>query len=372
MKKIGILFGRERSFPEALIARINRIAEGGTVAEAVKIDKIMAGKPLDYAVVVDRISRDVPFYQAVLKNAAVTGTAVIGNPFLNGTGSYFFTLALAGKLGIPVPGTALLPSYDKPGNTSDTSFSNLVFPMDWEAIFAYIGFPAYMKAFDGEGAVEGIAGKKARWLPDRESFFEQHSKTGQQVMLLQEEIRAEQYYRCFCIGGRYLRIAAYDRRNPLYLRYQTDLQADAALLEQLEGYVLQLNRYLGYEVNMLEFAVREGVPYLVNGCDPVPEAEPELLGTVLFEWLVETTARYALERADAQSAERDNLHWGEYLRSSAGTGFREVRDQEVYAAVKAEAVSLMSAENAPVMPVRASKTAKPKKKTAKAKGNVEP
>lgn len=370
MKKIGVLFGRERSFPEALIARINGIAEGGTVAEAVNIDKVMAGKPMDYAVVVDRISGDVPFYRALLKNAAVTGTAVIGNPFLNGTGDYFFTLALAGKLGIPVPATTLLPSYDKPAGTSDASFSNLAFPMDWEAIFAYIGFPAYMKAFDGEGTVEGPDSKKVQWLPDRESFFEQHSRTGQQVMLLQEEIRAEQYYRCFCIGGRYLRTVAYDRRNPLYLRYQTDVQADEALRERIEGYALQLTRYLGYEVNMLEFAVREDIPYLVNGCEPVPAAEPELLGAALFEWLVETTARYTLERAEAQSAERDNLHWGEYLRASAGTGFTEVRDLEVYASVKAEAVSLMSAENAPVMPVRATKTAKPKKATARTRGSV--
>jgi glutathione synthase/RimK-type ligase-like ATP-grasp enzyme len=81
MKKIGILFGRERSFPDAFIERVNSKKIKGITAEAVKIDKVMQGEPTGYAVIIDRISQDVPFYRAYLKNAALTGTAVINNPF---------------------------------------------------------------------------------------------------------------------------------------------------------------------------------------------------------------------------------------------------------------------------------------------------
>ena len=66
MKKIGILFGKERSFPEAFIERINSKGEKGIVAEAVKIDKVIQGEPSGYAVIIDRISQDVPFYRAYL------------------------------------------------------------------------------------------------------------------------------------------------------------------------------------------------------------------------------------------------------------------------------------------------------------------
>ena len=81
MKKIGILHGKERSFPEAFVARVNSKNAPGVMAEPVRIDKAMQGDPSGYSVIIDRISQDVPFYRTLLKNAAVTGTAVINNPF---------------------------------------------------------------------------------------------------------------------------------------------------------------------------------------------------------------------------------------------------------------------------------------------------
>ena len=81
MKKIGILFGRERSFPESFIERVNQKNIEGIRAEPVFIDKVMQGEPSGYDVIIDRISQDVPFYRAYLKNAALCGTAVINNPF---------------------------------------------------------------------------------------------------------------------------------------------------------------------------------------------------------------------------------------------------------------------------------------------------
>ena len=81
MKKIGILFGQERSFPMAFVERINSKGVKDVMAEPVRIDKVAQGEPSGYDVIVDRISQDVPFYRAFLKNAALCGTAVINNPF---------------------------------------------------------------------------------------------------------------------------------------------------------------------------------------------------------------------------------------------------------------------------------------------------
>ncbi len=111
MKKIGILFGKERSFPEAFVERINSKKVKDITAEPVKIDKVMQGASSDYAVIVDRISQDVPFYRAFLKNAAISGTAVINNPFWWSADEKFFNNALAVNIDVPVPKTVILPSF---------------------------------------------------------------------------------------------------------------------------------------------------------------------------------------------------------------------------------------------------------------------
>jgi len=151
MKKIGIMHGKERSFPEAFVARINGKGINGISAEPVRIDKAMQGVPTGYAVIIDRISQDVPFYRTWLKNEALTGTAVINNPFWWSADDKYFNNCLMTKIGVPVPKTAILPSNDLPSDTSDDSFSNLAYPLNWDAIFSYVGFPAYMKPFAGGG-----------------------------------------------------------------------------------------------------------------------------------------------------------------------------------------------------------------------------
>ena len=191
MKKIGILFGQENSFPQAFVDRINQKAEKNISAEFVRIDKVMQGEPTDYSVIIDRISQDVPFYRAYLKNAALTGTAVINNPFWWSADEKFFNNCLATKINVPVPKTVILPSYDHPDDTSEESFSNLAYPLDWEGIFKYIGFPAYMKPYAGGGW------KNVYQLNNLDEFLAKHGETGQLVMMLQEEIKFEEYYRCY-------------------------------------------------------------------------------------------------------------------------------------------------------------------------------
>src|ERR687892_1529139 len=139
MKKIGILFGQEQSFPPAFVDRVNQKTGGKDIAaEFVRIDKVMQGEPCGYDVVIDRISQDVPFYRAYLKNAALTGTAVINNPFWWSADEKFFNNCLATKIGVPVPKTAILPSYELPADTTGESFANLHYPLDWDDIFNYI------------------------------------------------------------------------------------------------------------------------------------------------------------------------------------------------------------------------------------------
>ena len=310
MKKIGVLFGQERSFPMAFIERVNSKGVQDVYAEPVKIDKAIQGEPSGYAVIFDRISQDVPFYRTWLKNAALMGTIVINNPFWWSADDKYFNNCLMTQCGVPLPKTAILPSYELPHDTKGESFSNLAFPLDWDGIFNYVGFPAYMKPYAGGGW------KNVYRLADKNEFYQKHQETGQLVMLLQEEIVFEEYYRCYCIGRKHVRIMPYEPRSPHHLRYQASFSPSQERLKQMEEIVLTINNFLGYDFNTVELAVRDGIPYAIDFGNPAPDAERTSVGDENFEWVVETAANFAIEQAMKQQDGKVNLTWGEFVRRS--------------------------------------------------------
>ena len=315
MKKIGILFGMENTFPQAFIDRVNSKGEEGIIAEAVRIDKVVQADPTEYAVIIDRISQDVPFYRAYLKNAALSGTAVINNPFWWSADEKFFNNALAEKIGVPVPKTVLLPSKERPTDTSETSFRNLAFPLAWEEMFSYVGFPAYMKPHDGGGW------KSVYKVENVQDLWNKHQETGHLIMMLQEEIEFDDYVRCYCIGQKDVLIMPYEPRNPHHLRYASELKATGEerekLLATIKDYVLKLNLALGYDFNTVEFAVRNGVPIAIDFCNPAPDADIYSVGHDNFEWVVEAAANMAIERAKNHKPGQTNLTWGSFVQESA-------------------------------------------------------
>ncbi|MEM9324768.1 MAG: hypothetical protein AAGA85_03895 [Bacteroidota bacterium] len=310
MKKIGILFGMENTFPWAFIDRVNEKKVKGIEAEAVSIDQVQQAKPTDYAVIIDRISQDVPFYRAYLKNAAISGTAVINNPFWWSADEKFFNNALAESIGVPVPKTVLLPSSHRPPDTTEQSFRNLKLPYAWDEIIDHIGFPAYMKPYAGGGW------KSVYKLNNQEELFARHAETGELVMMLQEEIVFTDYFRCYALGGNKIHIMQYEPRNPFHLRYVRDAPPVAKkLLSTIEEYCIKLNTALGYDFNTVEFAVRDGVPYAIDFCNPAPDADVNSVGQDNFDWIVENAADMAIEKAQAQKAGQMNLTWGTFVQN---------------------------------------------------------
>jgi hypothetical protein len=311
MKKIGILFGMEDTFPQAFIDRVNSKNIKGIIAEAVTIDKVVQNQPTEYAVIIDRISQDVPFYRAYLKNAALTGTHIINNPFWWSADDKFFNNCLADVLGVPLPNTVILPSAEHPTDTTSKSFRNLAFPLDWDGIFDYIGFPAYMKPYAGGGW------KNVYRLENKEEFFEKHRETGQLVMLLQEEIVFEDYYRVYCLGGKAVRIMPYEPRNPHHLRYVVENpNKDKKLMATIKDYTLRLCKGLGYDFNTVEFAVRDGIPYAIDFGNPAPDAELTSVGAENFEWVVEEAAKMAIDFAKKHKEGKSNMTWGTFIKDN--------------------------------------------------------
>ncbi|WP_434978133.1 ATP-grasp domain-containing protein [Daejeonia sp. YH14] len=312
-KKIGILFGMEDTFPWAFIEKVNELGKGEYTAEPVKINELEQGKDYGYSVIIDRISQDVPFYRAYLKNASLNGTYVINNPFWWSADEKFFNNCLVTHLGLPLPKTFLLPSKERPDDTTEKSFRNLEM-MNWEHIFEEIGFPAYMKPFEGGGW------KNVYRVENPEDLWNKLGETGQLVMMLQEEIIFEDYYRVYCLGKKHVHIMPYEPRNPHHLRYVTESKYSGKelekILETIKDYTLKINQALGYDFNTVEFAVRDGIPYAIDFCNPAPDADINSVGEENFKWIVEHAAQFAIEMAKKQKPGKQNISWGSFVKDS--------------------------------------------------------
>src|SRR5438045_7344467 len=151
MKRVGILVGREVTFPESMIDSINEKGAGEVTAEMVECGGIRLDEPKRYDVIIDRISHEVPYYRATLKRFALEGTYIINNPFWWSADDKFFNFCLAAKLGVAIPKTVLLPQHSYIKDITSESLRNLEFPIDWDGSVVSVGFPAVLKPFDGGG-----------------------------------------------------------------------------------------------------------------------------------------------------------------------------------------------------------------------------
>jgi hypothetical protein len=286
MKKIGVLFGMENTFPGALVERINSMGVEGIEAEFVQVGGVEMAKPCPYAVIVDRISHDMPFYRAFLKNAALTGTQVINNPFWWSADDKFFNYALADKLGVAVPRTVLLPHKMFPPEIGETSVRNLEFPLKWDAIFDYVRFPAFLKPHDGGGW------KDVFHVHNADDFFQAYDQSRDLCMTLQAAVNFKEYFRCYVVGQKDVHIMPYDPRRPHAERYA-------------------LCKALGYDLNTVEFAVEDGIPYAIDFMNPAPDADRASVGEKNFEWIVDKVANLAVQRALKPA--KPELRWASLL-----------------------------------------------------------
>jgi glutathione synthase/RimK-type ligase-like ATP-grasp enzyme len=295
MKKVGILVGREKTFPDALIRSINERGQGDVVAEYITVGGVRYDEGREYDIIVDRISHEVPFYRAMLKRAALEGTLVINNPFWWSADDKFFNFSLARKLGVAIPKTVLLPQKDYIPGIVTESLRNLEFPLDWQGIVDYTGLPAILKPFDGGGW------KNVSRVNTLEELWYEYDQTGTLCMTLQEFIAFDQFVRCYCIGQEEVMIMPYDPtksylsgeqyiNNPNYLTTE--------LAERITKDVRTICRALGYDINTVEFAIKDGVPYAIDFMNPAPDAELISVGEFYHNWVTNAVTEMVFKRLE--------------------------------------------------------------------------
>lgn len=305
MKRVGILVGREKSFPDALIRGINERGKGKTVAEFIKLGAIRHDDPPKYDLVIDRISHEVPFYRATLKRMALEGTIVINNPFWWSADDKFFNYSLARKLGVAVPKTVLLPQKDYIPDIVSESLRNLEFPLDWDAISHYVGFPAILKPFDGGGW------KNVSKVSSKQELLREYDRSGTLCMTLQEFIDFDQFIRCYCVGRDEVMIMPYDPRKP-YLsgeQYTYDPEyLSPEMTARVTHDVRTLCAALGYDINTVEFAIKGNVPYAIDFMNPAPDAELASVGEFFHNWVTQSVINMVFRKL-AQRRMRQRRRW---------------------------------------------------------------
>jgi hypothetical protein len=343
VKRVGILVGREKTFPLALIERINERGGGEVVAEFVEVGGVRLDEGKRYDIIIDRISHEVPFYRAFLKRSALEGTYVINNPFWWSADDKFFNYSLAIKLGVAIPKTVLLPQKDYIEGITSESLRNLEFPLDWQGIVDYTGLPAIIKPFDGGGW------KNVSRVDSLEELWRVYDTTGTLCMTLQEFIHFDQFVRCYCIGQEEVMIMPYDPRKP-YLSGEQYINDPNYLAPELSARVTRdvqtLCRALGYDINTVEFAIKDNIPYAIDFMNPAPDAELASVGEFYHNWVTDAVVRLVFKRLEAEPCTEPRYRWDKLLNSA------HVVDGETHAMSAVASAAEQSARTIIPQPVR--------------------
>jgi hypothetical protein len=110
----------------------------------------------------------------------------------------------------------------------------------------------------------------------------------------------------------------YDPKQPHHLRYvQNPDPIDKKLMDKINAALTIISNSLGYDFNTIELAVRDGIPYAIDFCNPAPDADKNSVGEANFEWIVEAAANMAIRRAKVHKARQNNLTWGSFIKNFA-------------------------------------------------------
>ena len=302
MKKVGLLVGREWSWPPQFIDEVNGRG-AGVAAEFAMLGGTRMDEPARYAVLVDRISHEVPYYRSYLKKAVLDGVAVINNPFMWTADDKFFGAALCTKLGLAHPKTVVLPNQDYvPGIVKSESLRNLVYPLDWGALIDHIGLPCILKDAHG-GGWRGVY--VCNSIDDLIRYYD---TSGLLTMIAQEFIQWDQYVRCMVVGREKVLPMPYD---PHQRRYIPDPDYLApALRDRIVADSLTVCRALGYDMNTVEWAVRDGVPYAIDFMNPAPDMDINSLTPAYFDWCVKAMADLVIDLALNPRPALGETRWG--------------------------------------------------------------
>jgi glutathione synthase/RimK-type ligase-like ATP-grasp enzyme len=241
------------------------------------------------------------------------GTAVVNDPFWWQADEKFFECTLARKLGVAVPRTVVLPNKDYvPDIDRAASLRNLRYPLDWEEIARYVGLPAVLKPNVGGGW------KDVYVVDSMDSLIEAYDRSGLKTMILQQFIEWDDYLRCICIGREHVLPIRYNPKAEFMERYVVDRPPEGELHRRAVADAITLVQALGYDMDTVEFAVKDDVLYAIDFLNPAPDFDNFSIKEESFAWVLERMSELVIEYAvgAAEPPWRRDHRWWKYVEQS--------------------------------------------------------
>ena len=319
-RRIGLSLGADICWPrcyEEILARLDLKLpwQGDTLrfaVERVTIEPFDLKQPVRYDVVIDRLTHWYHTSREWIKKAVVLdGLYVFNNPWSIQANEKHTTYAAMIRLGLKIPDTWMIPpkSYDKSADLKPTleRYAQL---FDIEKIGAKIGYPLFMKPYDGGGWV-GVTK-----IDDEAALKAAYEASGTKIMHLQAGvIPFDRFVRCIGLGPQ-TRVVNYDPGAPLHDRYRMDRNfVSPAQQAELEAITLTINAFFGWDFNSCEALLRGDDWHPIDFANACPDSQVTSLH-YHFPWLVMANLRWSLYCAATRRPMRQNLDWQPFFAAA--------------------------------------------------------
>jgi len=316
-RKIGLSLGADICWPicyEELLKKLDlRLSIGGDTvsieSSRVEIEPFDLRKTCKYDVVIDRLTHWYHTSREWIKTEIlVNDLYVFNNPWSLQSMEKQTTYAAMMRLGFPIPDTWMIPpkSYQETNDLQPTlrRYAKL---FDLGAIGDRIGYPLYMKPYDG-GAWVGVTG-----IHNRQQLLNAYESSGTRVMNLQKGVEPnDAFVRCIGLGPQF-RMVNYDPGAPLHDRYRMDhdfLPADQAT--QLRNMTMVINAFFGWDFNSCEALRQNGTWHPIDFANACPDSQVTSLH-YHFPWLIKANLRWSIFCAATDRSMKTNLDWPSYF-----------------------------------------------------------
>jgi len=315
-KKIGLSLGADICWPIAFTEILKRLdpaipVGGDTVrfhVERMTIDPFDIREPKRYDVVVDRLTHWYHTRREWIKKAVILDDVyVFNNPWSVQSMEKLTTYAGMVRLGFPIPETWLVPPHSyEPVEDLEVTLKSYARHFDLGAIGRKLGYPIFMKPYDGGGW------RAVSRLEDESALREAYDQSGKLVMTLQAAVHPfDRFVRCIGLGPQ-THVVHYDPKAPLHDRYTMThdfLSAEERYL--IDGMTLVINAFFGWDFNSCELLHKDGVWHPIDFANPCPDSQVTSLH-YHFPWLIKANLRWALFAA-ATGRTVKPLAWHDYF-----------------------------------------------------------
>jgi hypothetical protein len=292
---IGLLLGTEEDWPaayEALVAQLGPVEHRGE-RHTLRTERLtyepfdLRSKPR-YDLVVDRLSWWYHLPREWLKKVALMDEVyLLNNPFSVQSMEKHAAYAAMLRLGLKIPETWLIPHKVPPGNERFLPMAQRYnLPFDLEEVAGRIGYPLYMKPFDG-GQWVGVTR-----IADPDELHRRYDESGERLMHLQAAVEPfDIFARSLSIGAETM-VMRFKPELPMHLRYQLEHAfLSPELGREVETIGKLVNAFFRWEFNSCETIVKDGQVQPIDYANPWPDVAITSLH-YYFPWAIRTLVRW--------------------------------------------------------------------------------